>query len=165
MGHFSVLKKYLPLGRMDIIWHTQRLEEMKPQALHEMLALRQAVFIVEQYCPYPDADEKDLIAWHLMGYGGEKLAAYARLLPMGSSYGDALSIGRVLTSQAVRGKGMGKRLMQQAILESRRLFGAWPIRISAQQYLLDFYQDLGFVSTGKQYLEDGIPHLEMQKND
>lgn len=152
-------------GKMDITWHTQRLEEMKPLALHEMLALRQAVFIVEQYCPYPDADELDKIAWHLMGYHQNQLVAYTRLLPAGSSYPKDLSIGRVLTARSIRGGGAGKALMRKSISECRKLFGLLPIRISAQAYLLDFYQELGFVFTGKKYLEDGIPHVEMLKKD
>jgi ElaA protein len=165
VGHFAVFKKYVPCEEMEINWHTRRLEEMKPLALHEMLALRQAVFIVEQYCPYPDADDQDLISWHLLGYAQEKLVAYTRLLPPGSSYENEISLGRVLTHESTRGKGLGKVLMQKAIAECRKLFGSLPIRISAQSYLHEFYRELGFVATGKNYLEDGIPHIEMLKKD
>lgn len=136
---------------------------MKPLDLHEMLALRQAVFIVEQYCPYPDADEKDLVGWHLLGYQKGKLAACARLLPKGIAYPDDVAIGRVVVAQSARGLGLGKKLMLEAIAECRKLFGPLSIRISAQTYLLDFYKDLGFTPTEKQYLEDGIPHIEMWK--
>lgn len=151
--------------KMNITWHTRQLTEMKPLDLHEMLALRQTVFIVEQYCPYQDADEQDKVALHLMGYQADELVAYARLLPKGSSYQDDISIGRVLISSSARGLGLGKVLMQHAIQECRKLFGSLPIRISAQAYLLEFYKDLGFTSTGKNYLEDGIPHVEMLKKD
>ena len=160
-GAFCCFAEILTFGAMNVTWHTLRLEEMKPLALYEMLALRQAIFVVEQYCPYLDADGLDADAWHLLGYEDQVLVAYARLIPQGITYPNEASLGRVLTLSSKRGTGLGKALMQKAISTCQNLFGEVPIRISAQQYLLDFYQELGFSRTGKAYLEDGIPHLEM----
>ena len=93
---------------------------------------------------------------------GEALVAYARLLPPGVSYPEA-SIGRVVTSPMVRGRGWGKQLMDIAIEQTRKQFDAREICISAQSYLLKFYTDLGFVAEGEEYLEDDIPHWKMRR--
>lgn len=130
--------------------------------LYDIMALRQKVFIIEQNCPYLDADGKDLNAMHLMGRDTEgELVAYTRLLPTGVSYPDYASIGRVVSSDKVRGRGVGKELMQESIRWMHKLFPNEPVKIGAQTYLLAFYTALGFVSTGEDYLEDDIPHTVM----
>ena len=126
------------------------------------MALRQEVFVVEQNCPYLDADGKDLHSWHLMGRDVQgKLICYTRLLPEGLSYDGYVSIGRVVSSPAARGTGAGKILIRRSIDMCRHLFGNQPIKIGAQTYLLKFYARFGFQSTGEEYLEDGIPHTKM----
>lgn len=137
-------------------------DQLSPHELYDIMALRQAVFAVEQNCPYLDADGKDLQAWHLMGRDGEgKLLCYTRLLPEGLSYKGYVSIGRVVSAPAARGTGIGKILMQRSIDMCLLLFGPKPIKIGAQTYLLRFYEGFGFKSTGEEYLEDGIPHTKM----
>lgn len=126
------------------------------------MALRQEVFVVEQNCPYLDADGKDLLSWHLMGRDKQgKILCYTRLLPDGVSYSGYTSIGRVVSSPSVRGTGAGRVLMHRSIELCRHLFGPLPIKIGAQTYLLRFYESFGFQSTGEEYLEDGIPHTKM----
>lgn len=130
--------------------------------LYQIMALRQEVFIVEQNCPYLDADGKDLACWHLMGFDGqEQIVAYTRLLPKGISYEEYPSIGRVVTSPQVRLTGVGKELMQASLDWMSRLFGNGPIKIGAQKYLERFYNTFGFRQSGEEYLEDGIPHIPM----
>lgn len=130
--------------------------------LYEILALRQAVFVVEQNCAYLDCDGNDAQSWHLMGRDeAGVLQCYTRLLPTGLAYADYCSIGRVLSSEAVRGTGAGKILMGKSIEKCLELFGNQPIKIGAQSYLLRFYAGFGFQSTGEEYLEDGIPHTKM----
>ncbi|MDX1942446.1 MAG: GNAT family N-acetyltransferase [Saprospiraceae bacterium] len=132
--------------------------------LYKIMALRQEVFVVEQNCPYLDADGKDLKGWHLTGLNSEnQLIAYARLLPKGVSYPDYPSIGRIATSAKARGTGAGRALVQEALIECNRLFENEAVKIGAQLYLLKFYQSFGFESIGEEYLEDGIPHIEMIK--
>lgn len=134
--------------------------------LYEIMALRQKVFVIEQNCPYLDADGKDLNAMHLMGRDAEgELVAYTRLLPTGVSYPDYASIGRVVSSEKVRGKGVGKELMQESIRWMHKLFPNERVKIGAQTYLLAFYTSLGFVSTDENYLEDDIPHTTMILNE
>jgi ElaA protein len=142
-------------------WSFKYFNDLSLEELYEIMKLRQVVFVVEQNCPYVDADDKDLQAYHLMGYLDGKLAAYLRILAPGISYTQDSSIGRVITSQILRGKGQGRPLMLEGIAHTRRLFPNHNIRISAQSHLISFYGSLGFVSTGKEYLEDDIPHTEM----
>ena len=132
------------------------------EELYTLLALRQEVFIVEQNCPYLDADGKDAQSWHLLGWDADgRLAAYARIIPPGVSYPQYPSIGRVVTAPFARGKGYGKEMMEQSLEALYRLFGRCPVKLSAQTYLLRFYESLGFQSTGEEYLEDDIPHTAM----
>lgn len=136
--------------------------DLTPFELYEIMALRQEVFVVEQICPYLDADGKDPMAWHLMVRNEERrLVAYTRLLPVGAVYTGYSSIGRVVSAQAARGMGAGKAAVQRSIELCRHLFGDHPIKIGAQTYLLAFYEGLGFCSTGEEFVEDGIPHVKM----
>ena len=126
------------------------------------MALRQEVFVVEQNCPYLDADDKDREAWHLMGFDkNNTLIAYTRLLPKGISYEKYASIGRVVTAPKARKIGAGKNIMKASLDWCKQLFPLSPIKISAQTYLLDFYKNLGFTPVGEGYLEDDIPHIGM----
>jgi ElaA protein len=136
--------------------------ELTTDELYELMALRQEVFVVEQNCPYLDADGKDQQAWHLMGFDkNEKLIAYARIAPQGVFYENYVSIGRIVTSPSVRGKGIGKKLMVACFEAIEKLFKNQPVKISAQYYLIRFYESFGFETIGEQYLEDDIPHIAM----
>lgn len=134
--------------------------QLSPEELYQIMKLRIEVFIIEQECFYQDADDKDQHCHHLMLWNGENLVAYARLVPAGLSFTE-VSIGRVITSAEVRGTGTGKILMKSAIAECKMLFGDVPIRIGAQTYAKAFYSGLGFEDTKIEFMEDGIPHLEM----
>ena len=135
--------------------------ELSLQQLYDIMVLRQEVFVVEQDCPYLDADGKDQMSHHLMGYLDGQLVAYTRLVPKGISYENYISIGRVITAQSVRRDGYGKGLMKRSIEQIRKLYGEQDIKISAQCYLLKFYKGLGFQPIGEEYLEDDIPHIAM----
>lgn len=145
---------------MQLNWKLIPYDALTKEQLYELMVLRQLVFVVEQDCPYLDADGKDQKSWHLLGYGNDKLAAYARLVAPGISYAEP-SIGRIVSSPEFRGTGLGKELMVVAIAELQRHFGVLPIRISGQLYLRKFYEGFGFETVGEQYLEDNIPHIEM----
>lgn len=139
---------------------TRAFNELSVTELYELLRLRSEVFVVEQNCVFLDMDNKDQQCYHVLLYNDTQLAAYARVLPPGLSYKEA-SIGRIITSLAVRGTGVGKVLTTYAIEESRRLYGNGPIRIGAQVYAMQFYGQLGFKVDGEIYDEDGIDHVEM----
>jgi len=138
-------------------------DQLTLDELYQLLQLRSEVFVVEQNCIYQDIDNKDRQAYHLLGYKENQLVTYARILPKNISYPDYCSIGRVCTKQTNRQLGLGKELMQQAILHCQELYLDTKIKISAQSYLLKFYTELGFEAIGEEYLEDDIPHRAMIK--
>jgi ElaA protein len=165
---------------MNLVFKCLHFSELTVYELYSIMALRQEVFVVEQNCPYLDADGKDIDGFHLLGYAdltekrentegdaavgfgiSNALLAYTRLLAKGVSYDDYASIGRVINAPKVRGMGVGKKLMTESIEQMARLFPNEAVKIGAQSYLLKFYASLGFVSTGEEYLEDGIPHTSM----
>ena len=144
------------------IWTTKYFDELTLQELYAVLRLRQQVFIAEQNCVFIDADNKDQTAHHLLciNAAGE-LLAYTRLLPAGVAYENYASIGRVVTNPEARGTGLGRVLMQKSIEATYQLFGRVAIKIQAQSYLRAFYESLDFVGIGQDYIEDGIPHVDM----
>jgi ElaA protein len=141
---------------------TKSFPELTTIELYQLLQLRAEVFVVEQNCPYLDIDDKDQKSFHVLGYENEKLVACTRLVPVGISYNNEPSIGRVVTHPSVRKSGYGKLLMEYSIAETRQRFNASVIVIGAQQYLDRFYRELGFVPEGDMYLEDNIPHMTMR---
>ncbi len=147
---------------MTIHWKYKAFQELTLEELYSIIKLRLEIFVVEQNCPYQDADDKDMKAFHLMGYTQSGvLVCYCRVLPQGVSYAE-VSIGRVVSSSLVRGSGVGKLLMTEALKMIEKQFGITSsVRISAQSYLIKFYESFGFKTTGKEYLEDDIPHTEM----
>lgn len=129
--------------------------------LYDIMVLRQEVFVVEQECPYLDADGKDPDSLHVIGTRDGELIAYTRICPPGLSYDDHASIGRVANKISLRGQGIGKKLMEYSIKLTQNTYPGKAIKISAQVYILGFYEALGFVVQGEEYLEDDIPHMAM----
>jgi ElaA protein len=145
---------------MNLNWVYKPFSELSSIELYAILQLRSEVFVVEQNCVYQDIDGKDLKSYHLMGFDENNLVAYSRLLPQGLSFTEA-SIGRVITSPAHRAKGHGISLLENSIPRCCETFQAKQIRIGAQVYLRKFYESFGFIAQGEEFLEDGIPHIEM----
>lgn len=147
---------------MTIEWQWRRYGELAPLEIHEIFAARQAVFIVEQNCPYLDMDGKDLDAWHLIGRSGTEVAAYLRLIAPGVSFAEP-SLGRILTTRIGRGTGVGRELVARGLEKIYQLYPTLPTRIGAQAHLQKFYGSLGFEPASEIYDEDGIPHIEMRR--
>ncbi len=145
----------------NLHWQLKKMEALSVSELYKILQVRSEVFVVEQNCVYLDADGKDEKGYHLCGWIGEELAAYCRILPVGISYPDKASIGRVLTHPRHRKAGAGKLLMKTAIAATYELFPVDSIKIGAQLYLRKFYSELDFKQISDTYLEDDIPHIEM----
>lgn len=142
----------------------KQFHDLTVEEFHDLLQLRINVFVVEQNCPYPELDGKDKLAYHLILKNHEgKTIATCRILPPNISYKE-VSIGRVVSMTTLRKTGVGRKLMSEALKHIEQTFGKVPVRISAQEYLEDFYKSYDFVSTAKRYLEDDIPHVEMLRN-
>ncbi|CAG8999887.1 MAG: Protein ElaA [Candidatus Celerinatantimonas neptuna] len=146
-----------------LTWTEKYFNQLSNYELYQLMKLRVDVFVVEQQCPYPELDNHDyhpdLI--HLLGFRGDELVAYARIIPAGLTY-PTPSIGRVITSAAIRGQGIGQTLLEHAIASCQHHWPNQPITIGAQYHLMKFYQNFGFAPTGEPYLEDGIRHIKMQ---
>ena len=149
-----------PATQTRIAWRFAPFAELTPREVHDLYRLRAAVFVVEQECAFQDVDGADPESWHLLGYRGTELIAYARLIPAGVKFAEP-SIGRVITATAVRRTGLGKRLMIETLGRAEKLWPNRAIRIGAQQRLERFYEDFGFVTDSAPYDEDGILHVEM----
>ena len=143
-----------------IAWKFARFGELDAREIHDILQARSAVFVVEQNCVFLDADGVDPDCWHLFARDGDALLAYCRLVPPGIKFPEA-SIGRVITPEAGRGRGLGRELMARAVDRANELWPGQALRIGAQQYLERFYGEFGFVKCSEPYDEDGIMHIEM----
>jgi|SRR5690554_5513435 len=137
--------------------------ELSKAELYNLLRLRNEVFIVEQDCAYPDLDGKDELALHVLGWEDDILVAYSRCFKPGD-YFDKASIGRILVRENYRKMGYGHEITKAAIKAIKSKFKADTIKISAQTYLVTFYETHGFKTVGNRYLEDGIPHIAMVRS-
>jgi ElaA protein len=146
-----------------ITWQCKFFSELTVEELYKILQLRSKIFVVEQQSAYQDCDGKDLLSFHFMGWNDEELVAYTRLIPKGISYPDAASIGRVVIAPSFRRKNIGRQLVAKSLEEIKILFGEVPLKISAQSYLIRFYESFSFKPIGNIYLEDGIEHIAMKK--
>jgi ElaA protein len=145
---------------MGTSWVCKHFRELTTEELYPILRLRSEVFVVEQNCVFLDMDNKDQVCHHVMGWKDGQLLGYSRIVPPGISYEES-SIGRIVSSPAARGLGIGRELLAESIRALYALHGKRDIRIGAQYYLKDFYESFGFVQKGEIYSEDGINHIEM----
>ena len=136
--------------------------ELNTETLYRLLQLRSEVFVVEQDCVYQDIDNKDKKALHVLGFKNDKLVAYTRIFKPGD-YFEYASIGRVVVSKSERQHKYGYAIMKASIAAIKSHFKTTTIKISAQLYLKQFYNNCGFTAVGTTYLEDNIPHIAMLK--
>lgn len=142
-------------------WQFKHFDELSLDELHDLIALRIKVFVIEQNCPYQDLDGLDKKCYHLLAKNAKnEIVGTARILPPGLIY-PPVGIGRIVLDESVRGGKNGHELMKQCIQFIFAKFGEVNMKLSAQKHLEKFYAQHGFLSTGKEYLEDGIPHVEM----
>jgi ElaA protein len=146
--------------RKDIkfIWKTYK--DLSNDELYAILHLRQKVFVLEQDCPYIDADYSDQDAIHLLALKDNELIGYLRAFKPGIKY-EGSSLGRIVTEINSRGLGVGKKIIKEGVKFLKKEYPDNEIIISAQHRLEDFYIDLGFTSRGEVYLEDDIDHIQM----
>lgn len=143
---------------MDITIKT--FDELTLSELYELLQLRSEVFVVEQDCVYQDIDGKDKKALHILGKKDGALVAYTRCFGPGIYFEEA-AIGRVVVHKGQRTYGYGHDIMNASVQAIEKKFCTKKMKLSAQTYLIKFYESHGFITTGEGYLEDGIPHIAM----
>ena len=148
----------------NLDWRWKRFDALSLRELQYILRARQDVFGLEQNCVYLDIDGCDEDAFHLAAWSEERAVplAYARWLDPGIKYAEP-SIGRVITTGAARGTGLGRELMRRALVAGALAHPGHGVRISAQSRLERFYAGFGFAVVGERYIEDGIPHTEMRR--
>ena len=123
------------------------------------LALRYAVFVDEQKVPIDlERDAYDAAALHLLGEVGGTPMGTARVV----FQDDYAKVGRVCVTQAARGTGLGKKLMQEAIAQAKAKTGVRRVILQAQLTALGFYEALGFVAHGGIVMDAGIEHRDME---
>lgn len=144
-------------GKMELI--VKRFEELSVSELFEIYRLRVSVFVVEQQCPYQEVDEADRHACHVFFRDADGIAAYLRVIEAGIVF-PQVAIGRVIAVR--RREGLGTKIVSEGLRVAREKLGAKEVCIEAQTYARRLYENLGFVQTSEEFLEDGIPHVGMR---
>ena len=139
----------------ETVTEWQKFEQLSAAALYELLRFRQSIFVVEQRSPYSDLDGRDQSAWHLLLRFDGALTGYARLIPT------PLRIGRVAVAAEQRQHGLGRTLMEEALLFCRAHYPGSPVVLTAQVYLVLFYRSFGFEPTGAPFDDFGVAHVDM----
>ncbi len=148
---------------MELIYTLKPFSDLSLEELYELLRLRSEIFVVEQTCVYQDMDGLDYNYFHVLGKNeNDQLISYARVSP--SDENENVKIGRVVVDNNFRGRDLGKQLMERTMELVVESFNVKSFSLSGQYHLKKFYNDLGFIEKGEQYLEDGIPHIYMIKN-
>lgn len=132
--------------------------DLTTHQLYEILRLRVAVFVVEQGCPYPELDGRDLLPTtrHFWLEGPDGIESYLRVLQEADG---TRRIGRVVTAKHARDRGLAARLMTAALIS----VGDADSVLDAQTYARGFYEKFGYVAEGDEFDEDGIPHITMRR--
>ena len=133
--------------------------ELSAAELYAILRARQDVFVVEQNCPFPEIDGKDLDAYHLWFEENGEILAYARVMDRGVSF-ETPAVGRVISIR--RREGLGSRILSEGIRIAREKYSAEAVMLEAQVYARKLYEKQGFVQVSEEFLEDGIPHIIMR---
>ncbi len=137
---------------------TKKFQELTLEELYSILKLRVDIFVVEQNCPYPELDSNDQESIHLFTNDAEKVVSYLRIITSQPK----TRIGRVVTDVDYRGKNLSSLLMEEAMDYINTHFPTKPILLSAQEHLQPFYRKFGFRPVSDVYLEDDIPHVDME---
>ena len=150
----------MPQIAPEVSTEWRRFAQLSAQELYDILRFRQQVFVVEQRSPYPDLDGVDQRAAHLLLRDADELGGYLRLAPTPGPP-PLVSIGRVALAPRLRGRGLGRRLMIEALRRCREEYPDRPVALWAQIHLAPFYQSFGFAVTSEPFDDFGVAHVEM----
>lgn len=137
----------------------KKFHQLSLDELYQLLQLRVNAFVVEQKCPYPELDNADQAAIHFFASADDQVIGYLRLLLLDET---KAKISRVVTAQEFRGKGLSRNLVKEALTYLKPLEKISSVVLQSQAYLTDFYASFGFEKTSEVYLEDDIPHIDME---
>lgn len=129
--------------------------------VYDLLQFRQAALVVEQASPYADIDGRDPVCQHFIACDGDNMIGYARAFGPGDGYHAGL--GRLVVAPCWRGDGIGRALVVECLKWLEHCHPKENMKISAQHYLVDFYQGFGFEPISDVYDDGGVPHIDMQK--
>ena len=141
----------------------QHYNKISKSDLLDVLSLRIKVFVVEQNCPYQEIDDYDKNSYHVFCKNEGAIIAVLRIYK--DMKNDKIFIGRVAVDIGFRSHGIARKMMTDSLNYIQNNFKKDVVFLSAQTYLIDFYISLGFNTYGNQFLEDGIPHIHMMKNN
>jgi ElaA protein len=144
---------------MSLEW--RRFADGSASELYELLRFRQAIFVVEQRCAYPDLDGLDQQALHLLLRQAGELIGYLRLIPYPEEA--RVAIGRVAIAETQRGHGLARRMMAEALDRVVRDHRGRTVTLTAQTYLVPFYKSFGFRPTSPPFDDYGLEHIEMTR--
>ena len=141
----------------------RRFADFSSAQLYELLRFRQAIFVVEQGCAYPDLDGLDQRADHLLLWANAALAGCLRLIPFPDEA--RVAIGRVAVAEPLRHRGLARSLMAEALARCRHDYAGCAVTLTGQTYLVPFYASLGFAVTSAPYDDYGLLHVHMTMRD
>ena len=139
----------------------KKFEELTLNELYNIMKLRSIVFVVEQNCVYQDLDDIDKISYHFFIKGNDdNIKAYLRIFEKDE---ETAQIGRVVTDEKERRKGLASNLIKKGIEFCKKEMKKNKVYLEGQVYCKDLYLHLGFNIISDEFLEDGIPHYKMLK--
>ncbi len=134
--------------------------ELSLLELYDLLKLRTDIFVVEQECAYPELDDFDKQAHHIIGFLNNYIVAYARILPKDTVY-KQVSIGRIAVHENERKNKLGKQLFDFTVKKTKEIYPGETLKIQAQTYLEKFYASFGFKTISEPYPDVGVWHVDM----
>ena len=133
--------------------------DLSKDQFFDILKLRIEIFVVEQCCYYQELDNEDKEAFHVSIYNDGIIVAVGRIIP--NLHNKEVKIGRIAVKIEHRKKGLAYKMMKDIMNFISKKYKNFSVLLSAQTYLIEFYQLFGFKEIGNTYLEDGIEHINM----
>ena len=137
----------------------KRYNDLSKDQFFDILKLRIEIFVVEQCCYYQELDNEDKEAFHVSIYNDGIIVAVGRIIP--NLHNKEVKIGRIAVKMEHRKKGLAYKIMKDIMYFISKRYKNFSVLLSAQTYLIEFYQSFGFKEIGNTYLEDGIEHINM----
>lgn len=136
---------------------SKHFKDLAGREVYEILKARTRVFLLEQNIVCLDTDDVDYDSLHCYLEEDGEMTAYLRAF---YSDPDTVYIGRVLS--ITHGKGHGRHLMNESIAAIKKAMPCKALRLHSQTHAVGFYEKFGFKICSEEFLEEGVPHVEME---